>query len=184
VLLAVDIGSTNVKLGVYAGATLTQRWRAPTQREALADEWWVTLAELAETARFDLVQLTAACVSSTAPAVTGPFTRMLRERLGLHALVVQAGLDLGLTLAVDFPEQLGPDRLLDAAAGYARRRAAGGGGLRHGDNLQRRDRRRRLHRRRDRPRRSAGLRRAAGRDGAAAARAVGVAAPRPRSRHT
>lgn len=118
-LLAVDIGSTNIKLGLFDGAALIARWRVPSDGSALADQWWVMLRAETDATEFDLAAIDGVCLSSTAPAVTPALTRMLRERLDLDPLIVWAGIECGLTLAVDFPSELGPDRLLVAAAGFA-----------------------------------------------------------------
>jgi type III pantothenate kinase len=120
VLLLVDAGNTNVKFGVSAGEQLLARWRVATTRTSMPDEWWVLLNTLATADGIDLADLHGAVVSSSVPAVTPWITAMIRERIKLEPIVVDANTDMGIVADVDNPREVGPDRLVDAAAAFAR----------------------------------------------------------------
>jgi type III pantothenate kinase len=119
VLLAIDIGNTNVKYGIWQGEELITRWRVATERTRMPDEWWVVLNSLASTGGIDLREIDGAILSSSVPAVTPWIVTMLRERLGSEPIVVAHGMDLGVTADVDNPAEVGPDRLVDAAAAFS-----------------------------------------------------------------
>jgi type III pantothenate kinase len=120
VLLLVDAGNTNVKFGISADDRLIARWRVATTRTSMPDEWWVLLNTLARDDRVDLSALHGAVVSSSVPQVTPWITAMIRDRIGLEPIVVGPDTDLGITVNVDNPREVGPDRLVDAAAAYSR----------------------------------------------------------------
>lgn len=118
-LLLVDIGNTNVKIGVVHDEELIAHWRVATNRTSMPDEWWVVVTTLAvaDGIRFD--ELDGAVISSSVPSVTPWLATMVRERLGVEPIVVGSQTDLGITIDIDNPHEVGPDRLVDVAAAYA-----------------------------------------------------------------
>lgn len=119
-LLLVDAGNTNVKFGVSKDDELVARWRVATNRTSMPDEWWVILNTLATADGVDLSSLDGAVISSSVPAVTPWLSQMIRDRIGLEPLVIDASVDIGIKVDVDNPREVGPDRLVDAAAAFAR----------------------------------------------------------------
>lgn len=118
-LLLVDAGNTNVKFGISTDDELLARWRVATNRSSMPDEWWVILNTLAGADGIDLSALHGAVVSSSVPAVTPWISAMIRDRIGIEPIVVGADTDLGIRVDVDNPREVGPDRLVDAAAAYS-----------------------------------------------------------------
>jgi type III pantothenate kinase len=133
-LLTVDIGNTNIVIGVYPQPDRQQEtpiqppasplasWRLSTDRQRTGDEYRLVLRHLCQEQGIDPQDLMAALVSVVAP-LTDAWVRLLRDLLGRAPLVVDHRLDLGLKLNVERPESVGTDRLVDAVAGY--RRAGG-----------------------------------------------------------
>lgn len=119
VLLLVDIGNTNVKFGIDVDGELTTRWRVHTDRASMPDEWWIVLNTLGVADRVDLTAIDGAVVSSSVPSVTPWITTMIRNRIRVEPVVVGPSTDLGITVAIDNPNEVGPDRLVDVAAAYA-----------------------------------------------------------------
>lgn len=118
-LLLVDIGNTNVKFGVADGENVVARWRVASNRTNMPDEWWVILNTLATADGIELSALHGAILSSSVPAVTPWISSMVRDRIGLELLVVDPTTDTGVTVDIDNPREVGPDRLVDAAAAFA-----------------------------------------------------------------
>lgn len=118
-LLAIDIGNSNVTFGVFAGAELLRTFRAESRRERTGDECGALLAQLVS-----LYELRGpwdgVVIESVVPALTPIWERAARLVCGCDALVVHAGLDLGLDIHVERPEQVGVDRLVNVAAARAR----------------------------------------------------------------
>jgi type III pantothenate kinase len=119
-LLLVDIGNTNVKFGVVRDGETIARWRVATSRTSMPDEWWVVLNTLATADGLSLTDVTGAVISSSVPPVTPWISAMIVDRIGIEPIIVSAATDLGIVVAVDNPGEVGPDRLVDASAAYAR----------------------------------------------------------------
>lgn len=115
-LLAVDVGNTNTKLGVFDGAELRASWRWATDASRLTDEYGAQLGWLLEHAEISPAGIGRVVLSSVVPQLTGTFQQVARHYLGCEALNVGAGLNLGLELSVDNPREVGADRIANALA--------------------------------------------------------------------
>jgi type III pantothenate kinase len=119
-LLVVDVGNTQTHLGTYAGAELTQHWRFATVRESTADELGIALRSLLALRGLSLADLGASIVSATVPQLRLQWTEMAARYLGHEMLLVGPGLRTGMPIRYDNPREIGPDRLVNAVAGYDR----------------------------------------------------------------
>ena len=119
-LLAIDIGNTNVVVGVFDAERLVTSWRFQTDWEKMADEWWAVLTTLAATDGVDVGLLDGAIVGSGVPRLTFTFRQMIRHRLDREPIQVSAAIDLGIRVCTDNPMEVGPDRLANAVAAHAR----------------------------------------------------------------
>jgi type III pantothenate kinase len=119
-LLAVDVGNTQTHLGTFRDGQLVQHWRYATVREWTADELGVTLRSLLALRGLAFDDLDASIVSSTVPQLRPEWTEMARRYLGHDMPVVGPGLRTGMPIRYDNPREIGPDRLVNAVAGYAK----------------------------------------------------------------
>ncbi len=116
-LLAIDIGNTNITLGVCDGASWLRQWRVLTVQEKTADEYGIILKSLLHDAGLDTA-VTHIILASVVPTLTATFNRACQQYLGHDALEVGLHLDLGIRVATDAPEAVGIDRVVNAAAAY------------------------------------------------------------------
>ena len=87
-LLCVDIGNTNIKIGVFDGDQLVQRWRLATERERLADEYAVLVSSLFSAADLHINQITGCAISSVVPSLTDTFDAVqLAQRNGMDTVM-------------------------------------------------------------------------------------------------
>jgi type III pantothenate kinase len=117
-LLAIDIGNTNITLGLYDGETLGPRWRLATVHERMADEYGLQLIGLLGHAGLKAGAVTAAAMASVVPPLTGTWAQVCRNYLDIEPLIVDAGVKTGVRVRIDDPKQAGADRIVDAAAAY------------------------------------------------------------------
>lgn len=115
-LLAFDIGNTNIHLGLWDGASWRLSWRARTVGDKMMDEYAVLVRNFLDTAAVQHEAIKAACISSVVPSLTPTFQELTRRYLKLTPLTVSSELELGIRIAIDMPEQAGADRLCNAAA--------------------------------------------------------------------
>ncbi len=115
-LLAFDIGNTNIHLGLWDGAAWCLSWRARTVAAKTADEYAVLLRSFLHTAAVDFGAVSAVCMSSVVPALSPAFQELTRRYLGLEALTVSSATRLGIAIDIDMPQQAGADRLCNAVA--------------------------------------------------------------------
>jgi type III pantothenate kinase len=115
-LLAIDIGNTNITFGLYEGETLGPRWRIRTIHDKMPDEYGILMLHLFRHRGYDLEQVTGAAIASVVPPLTPIFEQVCREYLGQKPLVVDAGVKTGVRIRYDDPRQVGADRVVDAAA--------------------------------------------------------------------
>lgn len=123
-ILAVDVGNSNMVIGVFEGDRLARHWRVATVAERTADEYAALLHSLElSTAGGDPAVLSGVegiSLSSVVPPVTQAWQEYGRRHLGVEPLVVTSGVDIGVPLLVDRPSEVGSDRLVNAVAAVAR----------------------------------------------------------------
>ncbi len=117
-LLTVDIGNTNVTLGVYDGEQLKTHWRLATDHQRMPDEYGITLVNLLQYAGVAAPAIQAVVLASVVPPLTGTFVQACEDYLERTPLVVEAGVKTGVRVKYDDPKQVGADRVVDAAAAY------------------------------------------------------------------
>jgi type III pantothenate kinase len=115
-LLTIDIGNTNLTLGLYAGETLGPRWRLATDHERMPDEYGLQFVGLLEHAGHSPGELTGVCLASVVPPLTSKVVQACRQYLGQDPLVVDAGVRTGVRIRYEDPRAVGADRIADAAA--------------------------------------------------------------------
>jgi type III pantothenate kinase len=115
-LLTIDIGNTNITLGVYDGDTLGPRWRLATDHQRMPDEYGITLVNLLQHSDLRPDQVHAIAMASVVPPLTGTFVQACDLYLKCQPLVVDAGVKTGVRVRYDDPKQVGADRVVDAAA--------------------------------------------------------------------
>jgi type III pantothenate kinase len=115
-LLAVDIGNTNLTLGLYQGEILGPRWRLATVHERMPDEYGLQLMGLLSHTGYRPQDLTGVCLASVVPPVTGRVVEACRAYLAQEPLVVDAGVKTGVRIRYEDPRAVGADRIVDAAA--------------------------------------------------------------------
>ena len=118
VLLAIDIGNTNVKLGTFAGAELTATWRLETDARRMPDEYAVQLDWLLARRGLAFADIAAVSLSSTVPAMVPLLKELIANymRPGCPVVEVRASGNTGITIAIDNPAEMGADRIVDALA--------------------------------------------------------------------
>ena len=115
-LLTIDIGNTNVTLGLYQGEELGPRWRLATDHERMPDEYGLQFLGLLSHAGYGPQDLTGVCLASVVPPLTGKVTEACRVYMGCDPLVVDAGVKTGVRIRYEDPRAVGADRVADAAA--------------------------------------------------------------------
>ena len=115
-LLTIDIGNTNVTLGLYRGEVLGPRWRLATVHERMPDEYGLQFLGLFEHAGVSPDELSGICMASVVPPLTGKFIEACGKYLGLKPLVGDTGVKTGVRIRYEDPRAVGADRIVDAAA--------------------------------------------------------------------
>lgn len=120
-LLAVDVGNTEIVLGVFRGEELAHRWRVSTRAERTADELAMLIGNfLGHEGLSFSSQITGVVVSSVVPAVTGALREMCARYFLFEPVVVGPGTKTGIPILTDNPREVGADRIVNALAAFTR----------------------------------------------------------------
>lgn len=115
-LLAIDIGNTNLTLGLYENETLGAHWRLATDHARMPDEYGLQILGLLEHAHCSQACLTGVVLASVVPNLTGRVVQACQEYLHKEPLVVDAGIKTGIRIRYEDPKAVGADRVADAVA--------------------------------------------------------------------
>jgi type III pantothenate kinase len=115
-LLAIDIGNTNLTLGLYRDQKLGSHWRLATDHARMPDEYGLQFLGLLEHAGSTPGELTGIALASVVPPLTGRVIQACREYLKQEPLVVDAGIKTGIKIRYEDPRAVGADRVCDAVA--------------------------------------------------------------------
>jgi type III pantothenate kinase len=120
VLLAVDIGNTNIVLGIFQGERLVASWRTATAAHRMPDEYAMLLDNLCRYQGLSLRDVRHVVLCSVVPALTTTFSELAERYLGVSALRIGPEVKTGIRIDIDNPREVGADRLVDAVAAYHR----------------------------------------------------------------
>lgn len=115
-LLTIDIGNTNITLGLFRDQELMAAWRLGTARERMPDEYGLQLLGLLGHAGCRRDDIEAVALASVVPPLTATFGQACKCYLGQSPLVVDAGVKTGVRIRYEDPKAVGADRVVDAAA--------------------------------------------------------------------
>ena len=115
-LLTIDIGNTNLTLGLYEGDTLGAHWRLATDHNRMPDEYGLQFLGVLQNAGKTLNDITGVSLASVVPPLTGRVIQACREYLKQEPLVVDAGVKTGIKVRYEDPKAVGADRICDAVA--------------------------------------------------------------------
>ncbi len=115
-LLAIDIGNTNLTLGLYRGDERVAAWRLATAHERMPDEYGLQILGLLEHAGCAPGDIDGIILASVVPPLTGVLVQACDTYLGRRPLVVDAGVKTGVRIRYEDAKGVGADRVVDAAA--------------------------------------------------------------------
>ncbi len=115
-LLTIDLGNTNLTIGLYQGETLMHHWRLATDQTRMPDEYGLQLLGLLTNAGQTIADLSGVCLASVVPPLTGRIVQACREYLKQEPLVVDTGVKTGIRIRYEDPKAVGADRVADAVA--------------------------------------------------------------------
>jgi type III pantothenate kinase len=119
-LLAIDIGNTNIVFALCDENSTQAQWRISTKANRTADEYAVWLLTLLNQACIKREAITAAVIGTVVPAALYHLRRLCREWFEVEPLIARASLDWGFEIRIDNPDEVGADRLLNALSGHRR----------------------------------------------------------------
>ncbi|MEZ4681855.1 MAG: type III pantothenate kinase [Caldilineaceae bacterium] len=117
-LLCIDIGNTNITIGLYEGKTLGPHWRLSTDHGRMPDEFAMQLIGLFNFAGLSAADVDGVALASVVPPLTGKWVEVCRNYLHAEPLVVTSATTIGVRILYDDPAAVGADRLVDAVAAY------------------------------------------------------------------
>ncbi len=123
-LMVVDVGNTNIVLGVYRDDRLLHHWRIATRVNQTGDEYGILISNLLQLAGISVKSISGVAISSVVPPVQTALSSLFRERFGTSPVLVGPGLKTGMPIRYDNPREVGADRIVNAVAAYERLREA------------------------------------------------------------
>ncbi|WP_164157196.1 type III pantothenate kinase [Sandarakinorhabdus rubra] len=119
-LLAIDVGNTNIVFALCRGEAIEHRWRISTDGQRTADEYAVWLHQLMALEGVTMASVDAAIISTVVPQTLFNLQRLCRKYFEVEPLVVAVGgINMGLAIALPNPAEVGADRLVNAVAAHA-----------------------------------------------------------------
>lgn len=123
-LLCIDIGNTNIVLGVVEENRILNHWRLRTEKDVTSDELGVLISNLFQMAAFGMHEIDSVIISCVVPPLLNAFEELSKRYFKVKPMVVGPGLKTGMPIRYDNPREVGADRIVNAVAAYERHRTA------------------------------------------------------------
>lgn len=117
-LLAIDVGNTNVTIGVFDEDNLLTTFRMTTKMQRTSDEYGIIIMELLEHNKLSVDDISDAIISSVVPNVMHSLCSGIIKYFAIHPMVVEPGVKTGIRITSENPAQIGADRIVDAVGAY------------------------------------------------------------------
>lgn len=117
-LLAIDVGNTNITIGVFREEALEGTFRMTTSIPRTSDEYGVAIGQILETNGIPKNEVKDAIIASVVPAVMHSLVSGVIKYFGIYPVIVEPGIKTGIKVVTENPKQIGADRIVDAAGAY------------------------------------------------------------------
>jgi len=124
-LSVIDIGNTNIVLGLFKGKEIIESWRMHTSAQRTTDEYGTQMLSFLNHKRIPSESIKGVIISSVVPPVTGELEVMCKRYFQIKALIVGPGLKTGMPILYGNPLEVGADRIVNAVAAYESHKKAG-----------------------------------------------------------
>jgi type III pantothenate kinase len=115
-LLTIDIGNTNITLGLYNGEKLSGHWRMATNHASMPDEYGIMMSNLLENRGVKSADIEGVCMASVVPPLTSRVIQAYNDYLDAEPLNVDYMTNTGVKILIDTPQTVGADRIVDVVA--------------------------------------------------------------------
>ncbi|MDO4176365.1 MAG: type III pantothenate kinase [Bacillota bacterium] len=119
-LLAFDVGNTNIVLGVFKDGEMVTNWRLETDNRKSADEYGMIIHQLFQYENLDVKEVTDVIISTVVPSILYTLQHLSQKYFETRAIVIGPGIKTGLIVKYDNPKQVGADRIVNAVAAHAK----------------------------------------------------------------
>jgi len=123
-LCCIDIGNTNIVLGLWDGTSWCAKWRVRTVPEKMPDEYAILLKSLLSEHSYNMEDISQVVIASVVPRLKTVFIELFKKYSGINPLILGPGVKTGLSIRTDNPVELGADIVADAVAAYNRIKGA------------------------------------------------------------
>lgn len=117
-LLVIDVGNTNITLGVFKEEVLVANFRITTRIARTSDEYGIMIQDLLKSKGMDLSQIEAVAIASVVPGIMHSLNSAIIKYLNITPFVIGTGTKTGIKIVTPNPKEIGPDRIVDAVAAY------------------------------------------------------------------
>ena len=119
-LLAFDVGNTNIVLGVFKDGEMVTNWRLKTDNRKSADEYGMVIHQLFQYENLDVNEVEDVIISTVVPSILYTLQHLSQKYFDTRAIVIGPGIKTGLVVKYDNPKQVGADRIVNAVAAHAK----------------------------------------------------------------
>lgn len=119
-LLAIDVGNTNIVFGVYREKKLLNNWRIATERNRTSDEYGLLFEQIFSYHRLDIGNVKNIIISSVVPPLMHTMSAMGSKYFNISPIIVGPGIKTGIDIKYDNPKEVGADRIVNAVGGYSK----------------------------------------------------------------
>ena len=123
-LLVIDVGNSNIVLGIYDEERLVKDWRVSTDKSKTPDEYGILVHDLFRMAGIGFDDIKDIIISSVVPTLTGVLEKLSQQYFGFKPYVVGPGIKTGMPIHYDNPKEVGADRIVNAVAGHDKYRSS------------------------------------------------------------
>ncbi|WP_346930801.1 type III pantothenate kinase [Clostridium sp.] len=117
-IFVLDVGNTNIVLGIYKNKELIIEWRLSTDNRKTSDEYMIEVAQLFSYNKLDVNDISGVIISSVVPNIMYSLEHMVRKFFNKKPLVVGPGIKTGINIKYDNPKEVGADRIVNAVAAH------------------------------------------------------------------
>ncbi len=117
-IFVLDVGNTNIVLGIYKNKELMVEWRLSTDYKKTSDEYMIEVSQLFNYSKIDVNEVSGVIISSVVPNIMYSLEHMVRKFFNKKPLVVGPGIKTGINIKYDNPKEVGADRIVNAVAAH------------------------------------------------------------------